>query len=643
MTFLNKRGQMTLFIIAGIVILFVAFYIGYLQNESLRLRVEKELFKTEVIPEQTKSVVSYINSCIGDILDDGLDLIVYQSGYVEIPEDIRSNPRRYLQADPVSKVPYWIYGNNKDIPTISEMKNQLENYIDRRFSNECDFTDFPDYIFTGRDIESEVLISENSVDVKIDSNMDVNIKGNSYSLEEYVSIERESNLRFLYDAAVDVTNREIENSPIEFVTMNLISTFASDKNIPPVAGFDFSCNPKTWVLDDVATNVQNYLGDRLRYIQIENTQIDELEAYYKNLLITNVFPNKKDVYIDFEYLPGWPFLIELYPNEGRLLKPNTIKFGIPFLPLLCLSTYDFRYSLVFPLMVVLEKDGELFRFPIEVFITDNYGARQIKGSIEDFDFEEGKEITFCDERQRLSEPVKIVTSDSLTRGVLEDVEVNYQCGVFNCLMGSTKLNNFEAAIEEKFPLCYNGKIRLNKENYLEDTYEITTLDAGRQIIVADMKPFVEKEIEVRIVDIDGGVRSMKNDEEASIQFNIVDREFGGFKGQKAIVLVGREKEKIELVPEEEYEVTANLVLNQKMFLKGGIVKGQEISGQEIESVLLGGAEFNQYIAKDDLDKKKVVVYIVSEGIPENVLDYFDASEVHVLAEKYGNLMRLEYE
>ena len=77
--------------------------------------------------------------------------------------------------------------------------------------------------------------------------------------------------------------------------------FASDKNIPPVAGFDFSCNPKTWVLDDVATNVQNYLGDRLRYIQIENTQIDELEAYYKNLLITNFFPNKKVNRRSFKY------------------------------------------------------------------------------------------------------------------------------------------------------------------------------------------------------------------------------------------------------------------------------------------------------------------------------------------------------
>lgn len=643
MTCLNKKGQVTLFIIAGIAILFVAFFIGYLQNENFRQKIESELFKTEVVPEQAKGVVDYTNNCIDDILKEGINLMSYQAGYVKVPDEIKINPRKYLKADTVSNVPYWLYGNNVDVPIILEMEDQLEEYVDSRFNAECDFSDFLDYTFERKDIKSKVIISKDSVIVRLDSNLNVNIKGNDYSLHDYILVERKSNLKFLYDAAVDIINRELENSPIEFATMNLISTFASDKSIPPVAGFEFSCNPTTWIIDDVAGNVQIYLGDRLRYIQIENTELDQLEAYYKNLLITNVFSSKKNVYVDFEYLQGWPMSIEIYPNEGRLLKPTTIKLGIPFLPLLCLNTYDFRYSLIFPLMIVLEKDGETFRFPVEVFIIDNYGARQIKGAVENFDFEEGKELTFCDEGQRLSELVKIVTSDALSGEKLDDVEINYQCGVFNCLIGNTKSNNFESFIDEKLPLCYNGKIRLNKENYLESVYEITTLDGGRQIIAAEMKPFVLKDVEIRIVETDGSVRSMRSNEEASVQFNIVDKEFKGYKNQKAAVIAGREKENIEFVPEEEYEVIANLVLNQKTFLRGSIVKGQEIDGQEVDSVILGGAKFNQYITKENLEKNKVIVYIVSEGIPENVLKYFDASEVDVLAEKYGKLMRLEYE
>jgi len=641
-----KRGQATIFIIAGLVILFAAFFIGYLQSENFRNKIESSLFKTSAVPEQAQGIVSYISSCIGSILDDGIDLLSYQGGYIYIPDEIRINPRRHLQTDPLHRIPYWLYGKEGiKVPSIKEMEGQLERYVDERFSEDCNFEEFSDYEFDNKNIESDVSINEDGVIVTLDSSMNVIIKEDTFPLQDYIILEKKSNLKFLYDAAVNIINREIDNSPIEFVTMNLISTYASDKSIPPVAGFEFSCNPKTWTIDEVAAKLENYLGDRLRYIQIENTNLDELDAYYRNLLIDKVFFSKKDIDVDFEYLTDWPLLLEVYPNDGRLLKPSTLKFGIPFLPLLCLNTYDFRYSLEFPLMTLIEKDGETFRFPIEVYIIDNYGARQISGQIEDFDYEEGKESNFCNIGQRLSNEVKIVTEDLTTGNKLEDVQVNYQCGLLNCLLGETKTNNFEAVFDEKFPLCLNGKMRLNKEGYAEFAQEISTLDEGRQTILAQMKPLIEKDIIVRVVDPEGSVRDLSDDEEVSVQFNLIDKQFGGFKDQRAAVLDGKENkiQKIELVPEEEYEITANLILNQKISLRGGVVSGQEIGNQEVENAFLGGAKFVQYITDKDLKNNKLIVYVVSEGIPKNVLQYFDAADVNVLAEKYRNLMRIGYE
>lgn len=641
-----KKGQATIFIIAGLVILFVAFFIGYLQSENFRNKIESGLFKSRTVPEQAQGVISYINSCIDSILNDGVELISYQGGYIYIPDEIRINPRRYLQTDLLHRIPYWLYGKDGiKVPSIKEMEEQLERYVDERFTEDCEFTDFLDYEFDNKNIESDVSINEDSITMTLDSSMNVVIKEDLFSLQDYVVVEKRSNLKFLYDAAVDIINREIDNSPVEFVTMNLISTYASDRSIPPVAGFEFSCNPKTWIIDEVAANLRNYLGDRLRYIQIENTNLDELNAYYRNLLIDKVFFSRKDIDIDFEYLTDWPLLVEIYPNDGRLLKPNTLKFGIPFLPLLCLNTYDFRYSLQFPLMTLIEKDGEIFRFPFEVYILDNYGARQISGQIEDFDYEEGKESNFCNTGQRLSNEVKITTQDLTTGNELEDVQVNYQCGLFNCLLGETKIKNFEAVLDEKFPLCVNGKIRLNKEGYAEFVHEISTLDESRQTIFAQMKPMIEKDIIVRVVDVEGNTRDLLDNEEVSVQFNMIDKQFGGFKDQRAAVLDGKENkiQKIELVPEEEYEITANLILNQKISLDGGIVQGQEIGKQEVENAFLGGAKFTQYITDGELKNNKIIIYIVSEGIPKNVLQYFDASDANILAEKYGDLMRIGYE
>src|SRR3989344_908330 len=169
MTLFNKRGQMTLFIIAGVVILFVAFFIGYLQNESFRQRVESQLFGVSVVPEQAKGVVGYINNCVENIAKDGVELLGFQGGYIDVPNSLSS--REYLQSDPLSKIPYWIYGNKVVVPSPQQMESQLKSYIDRRVNVECDFNAFSDYEFSSEQISTNVKISDGGVLVNLDSDI----------------------------------------------------------------------------------------------------------------------------------------------------------------------------------------------------------------------------------------------------------------------------------------------------------------------------------------------------------------------------------------------------------------------------------------------------------------------------------------
>ena len=90
-------------------------------------------------------------------------------------------------------------------------------------------------------------------------------------------------------------------------------------------------------------------------------------------------------------------------------------------------------------------------------------------------------------------------------------------------------------------------MRLNKEGYAEFAQEISTLDEGRQTILAQMKPLIEKDIIVRVVDPEGSVRDLSDDEEVSVQFNLIDKQFGGFKDQRAAVLDGKEKKKLNVL------------------------------------------------------------------------------------------------
>ena len=647
---LGKRGQVTMFIIAGVIILFVAFFIGYLQNQDLRERVERGLFKGVVVPEQAKAVVTYMNDCLEEISKEGVDLAGYQGGYVKVPDVIKVNPRATLLADGINKVPYWLYGrDHESIPDFESMRSDLEDYVDERFNSLCDFEDFEDYGFSTKQIETKVEIVEGSVLVILDSEMEVNIKGSMFDLREYVGVEISSELKALYGMAIDILNRELRNAPIEFITMNLISTYASDKDIPPTAGFDYTCNPKNWILQETGEKIKDYLSDRMRYLQVEGTSNDNHGAFYRSMMLTDVFDSsQRDTEVTFNYNREWPLVLEIFPNERGVLKPNVMKFGLPLFSLFCMTFYDFRYNIQYPLMVNLEKDGYKFRFPIEVFIVNNYGGRQIDGEIENIEYGEGPISLFCNPNQRLSEPVRVVTNDLLNGEPLEGVKVNYECGVRNCLVSETEIDSGEAFIEEKFPLCYNGELRLIKEGYAEFTQDLTTVNVGSQVVLGELKPYMEKEVEIRVLEDNGfGIlneRKLNENEIATVQLHLLDRNTNSIKEQIGVVFEGDIVQNINFVPEEEYNLVANLILSEKITIPGGDYEGQNLPSQEVEEAVLGGADIITYISETSLrESDKVIFFVVSKGKPTSYTEYLDSLDVTTLSDDYRDQLEWRFE
>ena len=88
----GKRGQVSIFIILGIVILLVAIIGSYLRNEAFREKVQITLFKSTVVPEQAQGLVNYVSNCILDITEEGVEKMGWQGGYVELPDEIKLNP-----------------------------------------------------------------------------------------------------------------------------------------------------------------------------------------------------------------------------------------------------------------------------------------------------------------------------------------------------------------------------------------------------------------------------------------------------------------------------------------------------------------------------------------------------------------------
>ena len=130
---MSKKGQLTLFVILGILLLLTASLI-YTFNK-------KEITDVKSVIEDTLKkdpLTSYIDSCIKTNTLQGLELQRTQSGYIILPS------KQSITINNIEK-PYWLTKDKLDFPSINEMENELANYLEQQIK-ECtnNFNDFKD-------------------------------------------------------------------------------------------------------------------------------------------------------------------------------------------------------------------------------------------------------------------------------------------------------------------------------------------------------------------------------------------------------------------------------------------------------------------------------------------------------------------
>ena len=138
---MGKRGQITVFIIIGLIIILSAALVIYLTQTKDQVNPEEAL-----IPEDAKPIYDYVASCMNTLGQEALNIMSNQGGYVQLPNSISRIPASYIPLDPAGmlKVPYWNYNRESRVPSIAFMQNEVKYYIEQRLAN-CvqNFITFP--------------------------------------------------------------------------------------------------------------------------------------------------------------------------------------------------------------------------------------------------------------------------------------------------------------------------------------------------------------------------------------------------------------------------------------------------------------------------------------------------------------------
>src|SRR3989344_6148735 len=247
-----SRGQVTIFVILGIVILIAVGILVVFRNDLLVSESERE--SKIGVSEQFKPVRDYYETCLREVALEGLNVVGSQGGYLEVPDDIRAedingfNSYMDVFGNRAVKVPYWYYkqGNNVDVikvPGLDGIKKNVEDYIAGNIGRCFDGRILlNEYRIKGYgNIKPEVEIKDETVFVRVKTPIDVEFKGVTETIDElYISLDVP--LGKLYNTAKGLFEKENKEMFIEERTIDYMALYDEI----PLSGANLDCDTKVW-------------------------------------------------------------------------------------------------------------------------------------------------------------------------------------------------------------------------------------------------------------------------------------------------------------------------------------------------------------------------------------------------------------
>jgi len=386
----EKKAQLTIFVIVGLVVLIVAgiffIYIGK-NNGSSDL-------KPESVPEEFKPVSNYVQSCIHQLGVEAVKKMGAHGGYINpldkelTPVNLRFDSADQTNSDLVSLtgdsgslVPYYLHVPGKAspnqfslssaAPTIENMQYQISAYIIRELPR-C-VGGFESLESQGFDVSEDnsaltctVLIKDDQIEIFVGYPLNITKEGTGTKITKYQDVLRFPLKRY-YDLAVQFAYVELYSQFLESFTKRLINYHSGIdfSSLPPTIDYSHSMIIPTWSNSKVNYDINDLLISYVPALQVKGTKgfkhielggADPVENGFFESLSLSIFnqtdyESTKKLSINF-YYPSDSVLSEVKPSRGDIISPSiSVQKGDDSLPETSFSTFKFFYDVSYPVVV----------------------------------------------------------------------------------------------------------------------------------------------------------------------------------------------------------------------------------------------------------------------------------------------------
>jgi len=514
-----KKGQVTIFIIIGIILVIsVGIFIYLYQAEVIRPFEEVIVPTIEKAPSEVRPIQDFVTACVEAVGKEALRKVGDYGGYVDsstflynpfIPTDGDA-----VQFSPDSDliIPYWWYLKSPNDCTGKcafsslrpelhrasgkiSVEGQLDQYVNKHLED-ClaGFAPFVAQNFEFNElgpVETETTIAKDTVYFLVNYPLRISRADQSFTVKEYLA-EIDLNLGRIFELGTDLVNLESEHQMLEKFTIEMIASFSDlDKNmLPPTNDIDVKFGQGIiWFKSRIAEALQEILTSYVPMLQVGNTRLympimapeDEdirdkelYEAVYNRNMIIPLEKEYRDISASLTYIPWWNIYFDAN-CEGEVCMAQSVSSNLKFLQI-GLHKYDFAYDVSYPVLVELRNpdafkgEGYSFKFFIEANVRNNFPMPSV------FEPLEAYEISFnsmlCDLNQRTSGNVTIFVKDARNKRGIDEAMVGYTCGRESCTLGQTS----DGTLVTQLPRCLGGLLSASKQEYETHMVPLDVLD-----------------------------------------------------------------------------------------------------------------------------------------------------------------------
>ncbi len=497
---MNAKGQITLFIILGIVLLLtlvlsLAIFTGYID-----LRPPEEQVITDV-PTELQPLLSLVRQCQQAIGAEAIRLALATGGYIDparhgiIPFFPPRGTGVFLEED--QTVAYWHHLQDQQAqtrrpnlygPESSTLANQIADYIDERLEDCVEWESLPEYEIERGMPVTRIEFRETETDIITQWNVVATTPVGTTTFPSFTATVQ-APVRRLFRAADEILAFFIQHRVPEQRTLDWLALYASgETSLPPFDGGlrntwrinIYPLMPAETELHDVLTMQAASLqvvGSRdFRLFQFEDE--DTINDLYLQGLVQLATP-VQEMRVGFSTSEDYGLRFRVNGNPA-VAVPEMIRAPGPmaaFMP--PLVDYRFQYDVTYPLLITLEEDDYTLRLGYEVNIQNS----RPQPFTEPYQDDEGD---YCASQGGSPIDIRVEPQEA-------DATVTYTCGGVTCGLGVTENGRLETTL----PSCVYGILEARSDELVSARFALAS-DQSLPLITQHVQLHEEREVRIRV-------------------------------------------------------------------------------------------------------------------------------------------------